>query len=192
MAETDIQKNTHRWTVVGSLAGVVGLLVPAVRSFLGWVWGGLISGWDRVWKWGWGDHQVNGWAILLMVTCTLVVLGRFIAALLRRRKAPVDAGGGFAGSLSRSAFSEVVEGVRWDGEISGDGLVHHLSPFCGVCGLQLRPAVETERFTWAKFTHLDCEDCGVTRRRLDGPPRQVEDRISRLIEARWRRDELGE
>lgn len=176
----------HKGKVIawGLLVGLIGALGVVFRADI-WprlaaigVWLGPLFAFP--WHWLRASHGVPGWVLLVLIVGAVGGGWVLVTALLAQRPA-----------LGSKAFTLILDGVQWQGQIAPAGTVVGVPvPLCPHCQCQIRPAQRWNYRGGGYSTELHCEDCGRTNQTEGGAAKDVYNRASRRIEAQWRRGEL--
>jgi len=133
-----------------------------------------------LWHWLWAPHGVPGWGLALLALIALpgLRLWFWIAT----------------GRPGNVLYQVILEAIRWEALISPQGRILGMPvPYCPQCQCRIEPIYQPSPASQSGFvTIYRCEDeeCKGTLRAVVGHPTVVTDRITRLIEAKWRRGEL--
>lgn len=176
----------HKGKIIGwgLLVGLVGILGVAFRADIrphlaaaGRWPGSLVA---VIWEWLWTSHGVYGWAILVLAAVAVCGGLFLVVALLAQR--PV---------MGAKAFTLIMGGVQWRGQITQSGTVVGTPvPYCPHCQCQILPVQGWNYHGGGYFTQLHCEDCGRTNQTEPGSAKHAYNRASRRVEAKWHRGEL--
>jgi len=166
-------KRTLLWTIIGALATVLALLfLEPVRAFL-WLLGHEIS---TAWRWFGVPHSVPGWLLAFLIAAGGFGAVVGVVALLASRQ-----------SSRVKPFAVTLEKLHWRGWITREGkVVGDPVPHCPLCQCELRWDIDLAD----DETYYICDDCCNTMERFYHRPQEILERITRRVEAQWRRGEL--
>jgi len=136
-----------------------------------------------VWRWGTTPHGIPGWVLILMAPMVLIGYAQGAARLWRWwRPLPLPPAPStkFARQAEVDPVVETIEGVQWRGMLY-DGKVDRLTAHCPKCLIKIDPELNRRRST----TTYRCDGCGEFETQIEGRGFKVQDRIMRLIEAKW-------
>lgn len=165
-------------------SGLVATLVAAVAYFRG-LWPAIGRSFAGGWIWLSGSTSLNNWLLLLLSTCTgivILLLGVLAWAALGARSDKDSSRSGW-----RSYTEDTFMGLKWRWGFSSDGEIIHIVPFCARCDYQIRPVIRREY--QGDTTTYPCEDCGHSVGPFDDRPSGVESQVARKIQKRIRNDE---
>lgn len=139
-----------------------------------------------VWRWGTTPHGIPGWVLVLMAPGVLIGYAQGAVRLWhwwRPLPPPPAPSTKFARQAEVEPVVEEIEGVQWRCTLY-DGEVYELTAHCPKCLIKIDP--ESNRSPRrGEATTYRCDGCRDFESQIEGRGFKVQDRITRLIEARW-------
>jgi len=162
------------WGLLGTSLGIVGVVF---RADLRPLFATFLAPLGASWRWLATAHAVPGWLLLV-----LLVTGAFgVSVAAWALLAPENS----------KRFAQTIEGVQWEGWITSQGeVLRHFVPHCPLCQCELHIG-NIPHQSGSRITTYGCEDCHGTFEVIDGSPSDIAERITRILEAMWRRGELS-
>jgi len=155
-------------------------LLPPIGK---WLLGILLG----IWTFLLAYHPIQGWLLLVLISCSFVLAFREMRSFRRARKLgkspkPLTPRQLTENDYVKDGFFDLI--WRWKYGTAG---IYDLAPFCSQCDMQVRCTLEYVD-TWQTRTGYHCDNCG-NHISLEGKHQYIEDNVTRLIQRKLRSGE---